>query len=188
MLKSRWETHARIRAITSSHLPLQTPQSMTVQEDVRRVWSELLPAETHGPAETLALGRRLACGLGPGCVVALHGELGAGKTHLVKGFCGALGVEEDAVTSPTFTLVHEYAGRDLPIYHLDAYRATSEAEWHELGVEEYLYGGGLCLIEWPERLSTLLPEDALHLAMRHGGGNRRVIELIEPENGGKAEQ
>ncbi len=135
----------------------------------------LLPAETPSAAATMALGRRLAAHLGPGDVVALYGDLGAGKTHLVKGICAALGVPEAAVTSPTFTLVNEYAGRDFPVYHLDAYRVRRIEEFFELGYEEYVYGEGLCLVEWPEKLEGLLPPHTLRLRLEHLGGDRRRI-------------
>ncbi len=135
----------------------------------------LLPAETPSAAATMALGRRLAAHLGPGDVVALYGDLGAGKTHLVKGICAALGVPEAAVTSPTFTLVNEYAGRDFPVYHLDAYRVRRIEEFFELGYEEYVYGEGLCLVEWPEKLEGLLPPHTLRLRLEHLGGHLRRI-------------
>ncbi len=137
--------------------------------------ARLLPAETPSAAATMALGRRLAAHLGPGDVVALYGDLGAGKTHLVKGICAALGVAEAAVTSPTFTLVNEYAGRDFPVYHLDAYRVRRIEEFFELGYEEYVYGEGLCLVEWPEKLEGLLPPHTLRLRLEHLGGDRRRI-------------
>ena len=109
----------------------------------------LLPAETDSTEATLALGRRLAAHLGAGDIVALYGGLGTGKTHLVKGVCAAYGVPETSVTSPTFTLVHEYTGRAFPIYHIDAYRITRLQEFFELCYQEYFYGEGLCLVEWP---------------------------------------
>jgi len=135
----------------------------------------LLPAETSSAAETRALGARLAEALGPGLTVALFGDLGAGKTQLVKGIASAFGVPPEAVNSPTFTLVNEYAGRAFPIFHIDAYRIRSLDEFFEFGYEEYFFGEGLCLIEWPERIAPLLPEDALGLRLTHLGGDRRRI-------------
>jgi len=139
--------------------------------------SDLLPAETASPEETVALGRRLAERLAPGIVVALYGDLGAGKTHLAKGLCAGLGVAPDAVTSPTFTLVQEYAGR-LPVYHFDAYRIDRLAELYDLGYEEYFFGEGVTLVEWPERVEPLIPADALRLRLTHLGADRRQIERI----------
>jgi tRNA threonylcarbamoyladenosine biosynthesis protein TsaE len=138
--------------------------------------SDLLPVDTASPEETVALGRRLAEGLAPGTVVALYGDLGAGKTHLAKGLCAGLGVAPDAVTSPTFTLVQEYSGR-LPVYHFDAYRIDRLAELYDLGYEEYFFGDGVSLVEWPERVEPLIPEDALRLRLTHLGEDRRRIAL-----------
>ncbi len=135
----------------------------------------LLPAETGSAEATMALGRRLAAHLGPGDVVALYGDLGAGKTHLVKGICAALGVPKALVTSPTFTLVNEYDGRDFPVYHVDVYRVRRVEELFELGYEEYFYGEGLCLIEWPEKVEALLPAHTLRLRLDHLGADRRRI-------------
>jgi|SRR5690606_25682359 len=139
----------------------------------------LLPAETDSPEATKALGARLAAGLGPGDVVALYGDLGAGKTHLVQGLCAALGVPEAAVTSPTFTLVNVYQGRDFPVYHVDAYRIRHADEFFEMGYEEYFYGDGLTLVEWPERVEDLLPPATLRLRLTHLGENRRRIAPAE---------
>jgi len=138
---------------------------------------ELLPLETASVEETMRLGERLAERLRPGDIVALYGDLGAGKTHLVKGIARALGVDDAAVSSPTFTIVHEYAGK-YPIYHIDAYRVDDPDEFYELGYEDYFYGEGLCLIEWPSRIESLLPDDALRLRLTHQGGDRRRIEPI----------
>jgi tRNA threonylcarbamoyladenosine biosynthesis protein TsaE len=137
----------------------------------------LLPAETASVAETMALGERLAEHLRPGDIVALYGDLGAGKTHFVKGIARALGVDEATVSSPTFTIVQEYAG-SCPIYHIDAYRVKTPGEFYELGYEDYFYGDGLCLIEWPSRIEALLPDDAIRLRLTHQGGDRRRIEHV----------
>lgn len=141
----------------------------------RPVTSALLPAETDSVEATLALGSRLAEQVGVGDVVALYGDLGAGKTHLIKGLCAAYGVPASNVTSPTFTIINEYEGSSFPIYHFDAYRVERIDEFFELGYDEYFYGDGLCLIEWPERLEPLLPEHTLRLQLTHLGGNRRRI-------------
>ncbi len=139
---------------------------------------DLLPAETASPAGTLALGERLAAHLRPGDVLALYGDLGAGKTHLVRGLARGLGGDPDDVSSPTFTLVNEYATHP-PLYHLDAYRIERLDELERIGVEEYLYGEGLCVVEWPERLEPLLPPHTLRLRLTHLGGDRRRVEKWE---------
>lgn len=138
---------------------------------------DLLPLETASVEETMQLGEQIAAHLRPGDIVALYGDLGAGKTHLVKGIARARGVDEAAVSSPTFTIVQEYAG-EVPIYHIDAYRVDDPDELYELGYEEYFYGDGLCLIEWPARIEALLPDDAIRLRLIHQGGDRRRIEWM----------
>lgn len=139
--------------------------------------AELFPATTDGPAATMAFGERLAAYLGPGDVVALFGDLGAGKTHLAKGVCRAFGVAPETVNSPTFTLVNEYAGAAFPIYHFDAYRIRHLDEFFEMGYEEYFFGEALCLIEWPERIEPLLPAHTLRLHLRHAGDTHRQLVL-----------
>lgn len=109
---------------------------------------------------TLTLGRRLFGVMQPGFVVFLHGDLGAGKTTLVRGILRAAG-HHGAVKSPTFTLVEEYALGSLTIYHFDLYRLTSPEELDWFGFRDYVRGDSLCLIEWPERGGEALPEPAL---------------------------
>lgn len=121
--------------------------------------------ETFSPAETEQLGLIIGRMLQPGQVVALSGELAAGKTTLIKGICNGLGVSQPA-DSPTFTLINEYAGR-IPVYHLDCYREQRITGWLELGIQEYLYGNGVTLIEWAEHIEPLLPEGALHIKIEH---------------------
>lgn len=142
----------------------------------------LLPLDTHMPEETKAFGRALATHIQPGDVIALYGDLGAGKTHLAKGICSALGVEEANVNSPTFTLVNEYSGAPFPIYHFDAYRIKHADEFFEMGYEEYFYGDGLCLIEWPSRIEPLLPHEALLLQIDHIREQVRHIRLRQNED------
>ena len=139
----------------------------------------LLPAETAGPAATLDVGERLAAALQPGDVVALHGDLGAGKTHLTKGLARGLGIEPDDVTSPTFTLVQEHVGW-LPLYHVDLYRIERPEELATLGLDEILEADGICVIEWPERAAGLLPPHTLHLRLTALDGDRRRIERERP--------
>jgi tRNA threonylcarbamoyladenosine biosynthesis protein TsaE len=123
-------------------------------------------------------GQTLGSMLFPGAVVALMGDLGAGKTHLVQAIAAGLGVSDPrAVSSPTFTLIQEYAAR-LPIYHFDVYRLKSEAEFEDLGAHEYLLGAGVCLVEWAERVMTLLPPERLSIAIEILGSTSRRLSLI----------
>ena len=140
--------------------------------------ADLLPTDTASPDATVALGQRLAQYLEPGDVLALYGDLGAGKTHLVKGVCAGLGVPVASVTSPTFTIVNEYGG-DLPVYHFDAYRIERPEEFFELGYEDYFFGEGVCLVEWPERVEGLIPDHAIRLRLSHDGHDQRRIERAE---------
>ena len=105
---------------------------------------------THSPAETEALGAGWGCAAQRGLVIALSGDLGAGKTQLVKGLARGLGVTT-RVHSPTFTLVNEYDGGRLPLFHLDLYRLETAAQIHEAGLDEYLQPEGVAVIEWAER-------------------------------------
>ena len=135
----------------------------------------LVPAETDSAEATLALGRRLAAHLQAGDVVALHGDLGAGKTHLAKGIAAGLGVDPAVVTSPTFTIVQEYA-TDPPLVHLDLYRVESVRDLDGLGLDELFGGEAVVLVEWPERADGRLPAHTLHLRLLHLGADRRRIE------------
>ncbi len=110
---------------------------------------------SKSPEDTLELGNTFADTLTKGSVVCLTGELGAGKTTLIKGICNGLDVSQ-TVTSPTFTLINEYSGR-LPVYHFDFYRIHTDLEFLDLGLEEYFYGDGICLIEWPKIANEALP-------------------------------
>lgn len=116
-------------------------------------------------------------GMGTNHVVAFYGEMGAGKTTFIKALCSQLGVN-DKTASPTFSIVNEYrtaSGRK--IYHFDLYRLKSEEELYDLGYEEYLFSGNLCLIEWPEKMGKLLPEDAVKVQVRVQNG-ARTLSLI----------
>jgi len=130
---------------------------------------------TSSPEETDAAGQRLGATLGPGDVVALSGELGAGKTVFVQGLVRALGVTSGA-TSPTFVLVNEYRGR-LPVHHVDAYRTASLAELLDLGVEEMMDGDGVTIIEWAERLEPMLPARAVRVRIAGVGDEPRRITI-----------
>ena len=115
---------------------------------------------THSPEQTRQLGARLAKALKPGAVVAFTGDLGAGKTAFTRGIARGLGIG-DRVTSPTFAIVNEYEGGRLPLFHFDMYRLTSSDELFDIGWDDYLARGGVCAVEWSERVSDALPEDTI---------------------------
>jgi tRNA threonylcarbamoyladenosine biosynthesis protein TsaE len=129
-------------------------------------------------AETVAAGRELGERAQPGNVFALVGDLGAGKTQFVKGIAAGIASPAD-VTSPTFTLVHEYEGGRVPLYHLDFYRLESKDAALRLGLDDYLFSGGVSVIEWADRFPELLPSHAEWIAVRIGTGDERVIEAQE---------
>jgi tRNA threonylcarbamoyladenosine biosynthesis protein TsaE len=114
--------------------------------------------------ETERLGRALADCVAPGTVVGLVGPLGAGKTRLVRAIAEALGVDPGAIASPTFVLIHEYEGR-LPVYHFDTYRLAGPDQFEALGPGDYWDAGGVCLVEWADRVADLLPRDAWWIAI-----------------------
>lgn len=133
--------------------------------------------EFASEAETKAFGKRLSTLLRPGDVVALVGELGAGKTSLVKAIAGGLGVGEDEVNSPTFTLIQEYAGR-FPVRHCDVYRLKSSAEFTEIGVDELFLNDGVALIEWADRVARDLPVERLEIRLEATGATSRRATFI----------
>ena len=135
---------------------------------------------THSAAETEALGCRLGCALTPGTVIAYRGGLGMGKTAFTRGL--ARGLEcRDRVTSPTFTIVNEYSGT-VPLFHFDMYRLGSSDELFDIGWEDYLIRGGVCAVEWSERVTDALPEDTLWVDIARGSGeNDRIITITGGE-------
>ncbi|MCC7243123.1 MAG: tRNA (adenosine(37)-N6)-threonylcarbamoyltransferase complex ATPase subunit type 1 TsaE [Acidobacteria bacterium] len=126
-------------------------------------------------AETRELAARLAASLEPGAVLLLSGDLGAGKTAFVRGLAKGMGIDPDAVTSPTFTLVHEYRGGRLPLIHVDLYR-LEVADLDDIGLDEALAGEGVVAVEWPERLARPVP-GALEIRIQDRGANSRSIAL-----------
>jgi tRNA threonylcarbamoyladenosine biosynthesis protein TsaE len=126
-------------------------------------------------AETRALAAALAGGLGAGTILLLSGDLGAGKTAYVRGLAEGLGLDPDVVTSPTFTLVHEYRGGRLPLVHVDLYRLDA-ADLAELGLDEDLAAAGVVAVEWPERLTRAIP-GAVRIRIEDAGGDERQITL-----------
>lgn len=131
---------------------------------------------TKSADETFELARRLAAKLKPGAVIALEGELGAGKTRFVQGLAAGLGVPDTVfVRSPTFALLNDYRGGRLPLYHFDFYRLGAEQELAEIGVEEYLYGEGICAIEWADLFPAAIPPHAVHISFEISGDDERTI-------------
>lgn len=129
---------------------------------------------SRSPEETRRFAARLAESLRPGTVIALHGDLGAGKTCFTQGLAQGLGVTRD-VTSPTFTLVGEHPGR-LRLHHIDLYRIHSVQEALNLGIDEYLHSAGVTVIEWAERIEPILPASTIHIRLEPGEQpNERII-------------
>lgn len=120
--------------------------------------------------------RRFVAAMGEDKVFAFHGKMGAGKTTFIKALCAALG-STDEVTSPTFALVNEYATPDGPLYHFDFYRLNNVAEAEDMGFDDYIFSGHICLLEWPELVSDLLPADTVHVNLWERADGSRVVEL-----------
>lgn len=129
---------------------------------------------TNSAAETRKLGERLAGQLKAGDVILLEGELGAGKSEFARGVAKGLGVQE-TVTSPSFTILNVYESGRAPLYHFDWYRLESAEELYELGMDEYLGGEGIALVEWPGRCPEAVPETCLRIRIEAGGENTRRI-------------
>ena len=131
---------------------------------------------THSESETETVGEALAATLSPGTVIAFTGDLGAGKTAFTRGLARGLGIGE-RVTSPTFTIVNEYEGGRLPLFHFDMYRLESSEELFDIGWGDYLRRGGVCAVEWSEKVADALV-GALRVDIRRGEGERdRVITV-----------
>ena len=138
---------------------------------------------THSPAETRKLARRIAASLEGPAVLALHGDLGSGKTCFVQGLAEALEVR-DVVTSPTFIIVNEHKGRRT-LYHVDLYRVPTPEDALRIGMEDYLHPDGITAIEWAERAADLIPADAWHIHFEAGADlNERRIRIRRPGAGG----
>lgn len=109
-------------------------------------------------------------------VFAFYGKMGAGKTTFIKALCEELGVD-DVITSPTFAIVNEYTAQDGPVYHFDFYRIKKLEEVYDMGFEDYFYSGSLCLIEWPELIEEVLPDDAVKVNITENADGSRTIEF-----------
>ena len=112
-----------------------------------------------------------------GNIIAFYGKMGAGKTTFIKSLCEEMGVE-DVITSPTFAIVNEYTtDKGLPVYHFDFYRIKKLEEVYDMGYEEYLYSGDLCLMEWPELIEDILPEDTMRVVITENSDGSRTVEF-----------
>ena len=114
--------------------------------------------------------------IGNHTVFAFYGKMGAGKTTFIKAICEALGVD-DVITSPTFAIVNEYTAEDGPVYHFDFYRIKKLEEVYDMGFEDYFYSGALCLIEWPELIEEVLPEDAVKVSITENTDGSRTVNF-----------
>jgi tRNA threonylcarbamoyladenosine biosynthesis protein TsaE len=132
---------------------------------------------THSPEETIALGQRIGALLKPGDLLCLFGDLGAGKTTLIKGIVHALtGTCPEEVCSPTFSYLNIFEGK-CPVYHFDLYRLRGEEDFLGMGFEEYFFAGGICCLEWSERITSILPKQAYQVTLRVESEERREIEI-----------
>ena len=135
---------------------------------------------SDSPEDTLAIARALGAALRPGDVVALYGDLGAGKTLFCKGVGEALGIPPDRIVSPTFTIVTEHEGA-VPLTHIDVYRLATSREADEIGLRDLLSGDGVCLVEWAEKIEELLPTDCIQVKFTFLGDDRRGIAIAAPD-------
>jgi tRNA threonylcarbamoyladenosine biosynthesis protein TsaE len=131
---------------------------------------------SNSPVETEAFGMRFAKDVSAGLVLALKGELGSGKTRFVKGLVAGLG-SSAVVTSPTFTIVHEYSGGRLPIYHLDFFRLEDRQSVAQLGLDDYFFGDGVSVVEWADRFPEFVPERARWISFDIKSENQRSVSL-----------
>ena len=126
------------------------------------------------PDETQRIGREFGADLRQGAVVALVGQLGAGKTQFVKGLVAGIGARTE-VTSPTFTLIHEYTGGRLPVYHFDFFRIEDQQSAERLGLDEYFFGDGVSIVEWADKFPDVIPVNALRISFETKSENERLI-------------
>ncbi len=134
---------------------------------------------SNSPNDTEIIAKALAKKLKPSDVICLRGDLGVGKTAFVQGLVKGLGVTEP-ISSPTFTIVNCYTGGKMPIYHFDVYRIEDSDEMYEIGFDEYVYGDGVTVIEWPDNIADILPDNAYNITIEKDyekGENFRCIEI-----------
>lgn len=126
--------------------------------------------------QTIELGKAIGSLLKPGDVIAMTGTLAAGKTTITKGIAQSLGVS-DTITSPTFCLISEYDGSKMPLYHMDVYRLEGSEDFVNLGTEDMLYGNGVCIIEWSEKVASELPKKTIFMKITPSDDGKRTIEI-----------
>ena len=131
---------------------------------------------SNSAAETEAIGLKMARELGPGSVLALRGELGAGKTAFTKGLVAGLG-SKDVVTSPTFTIVHEYTNGRIPVYHCDFFRLETAGSFNSLGLNDYFFGQGISIVEWADRFPQIIPAHGRWITFEIASENQRIIRI-----------
>ncbi len=132
----------------------------------------MMKFQSDSPDQTIEIAKDFSKRVKAGDVICLRGELGAGKTQFVRGFVQGFGFSGNEVSSPTFTVINEYHG-DLSIYHFDCYRLEHYSEAVEIGAEDYFYSDGITIIEWPDKISELLPGDALNITIQVLSENKR---------------
>jgi len=133
---------------------------------------------SNSPVETEAVGQRLAVDLIAGSVLALKGDLGSGKTSFTQGIVAGLG-SDAAATSPTFTIVHEYQGGRLPVYHFDFFRLENRESAVRLGLDDYFFGDGVSVIEWADRFPELIPAEARWISFEIKSERQRILTLLD---------
>jgi tRNA threonylcarbamoyladenosine biosynthesis protein TsaE len=133
---------------------------------------------SNSPVETEAVAQRLAVDLVAGSVLALKGELGSGKTSFTQGIVAGLG-SDTAATSPTFTIVHEYQGGRLPVYHFDFFRLENRESAARLGLDDYFFGDGVSVIEWADRFPELIPDQARWISFEIKSERERILTLLD---------
>ena len=141
----------------------------------------MLTFHTKSEQETIQLGEKIGSLLKKGDVIAMQGTLAAGKTTITKGIARALGIT-DTITSPTFCLISEYYGR-MPLYHMDVYRLDGREDFINLGTDDMLYGDGVCIIEWSEKIMEELPSNTIILKLTPQEDGSRIIEIENWNNG-----
>lgn len=132
---------------------------------------------SHSVGHTIAIGRLIARYAGSGSIICLFGPLGSGKTVLTKGIACGLGIDRESVISPSFVLMRQYSHLNRTLYHFDLYRLNRPRDILALGYEEYFYGNGITVIEWPQKLGFLMPDEFIKVELRLGSDSRRTLIL-----------